>query len=316
MIQDLPLVSIVIATRNEEGNIANCLNSILRQEYPNIEIVVIDNDSSDKTVEISKFYTPNVYQFGPERSAQRNYGLLFKSKGVFGMFIDADMILSQSLVGDCVKHLVTSREICGIYVPEIILGRRLFHKVRRFERPYYSATTIDCVRFFSIRAFREIGGFDEKTFVSGSGEDWDLDRRLRKFGATLSLSPKFQTEDRLNSIDSVQDALRYQGVLPCIFHNEERVTFFSTMRKKIYYSSAFSKYVSKWGKNDKEIRQQLSPTYRLFKLFFESGVKIRTLKHLNLYLLFLLYKFCIAAGIILSTVVPRVIRKNATEKIR
>ncbi|MBU4338204.1 glycosyltransferase [Patescibacteria group bacterium] len=46
-----PLVSIVITTKNEERNIANCLESVLRQTYfcGKIEIIVVDNNSTDKT---------------------------------------------------------------------------------------------------------------------------------------------------------------------------------------------------------------------------------------------------------------------------
>ena len=72
----LPLVSVVITTRNEEKNIENCLMSIQEQTYKHIEIIVIDNNSSDKTKELSKQYTNKVFNQGPERSAQRNYGMI------------------------------------------------------------------------------------------------------------------------------------------------------------------------------------------------------------------------------------------------
>jgi glycosyltransferase involved in cell wall biosynthesis len=73
-----PLVSIIITTKNEEKNIGNCLESILRnielKDYRNIEIIVVDNNSTDQTKEIARKYTKKVYKFGPERSAQRNLG--------------------------------------------------------------------------------------------------------------------------------------------------------------------------------------------------------------------------------------------------
>lgn len=50
----LPFVSIVITTKNEEKNIDNCLKSILNQSYKNIEIIVVDNYSTNKTKEIVK----------------------------------------------------------------------------------------------------------------------------------------------------------------------------------------------------------------------------------------------------------------------
>ena len=48
----LPLVSVLIPARNEEENIGNCVRSILKQDYPNIEVLVLDDNSSDKTSDV------------------------------------------------------------------------------------------------------------------------------------------------------------------------------------------------------------------------------------------------------------------------
>jgi len=53
---NFPLVSIIITTKNEERNIANCLKSILQQTYPSdkIEIIVVDNNSKFSSALILK----------------------------------------------------------------------------------------------------------------------------------------------------------------------------------------------------------------------------------------------------------------------
>lgn len=67
------LISVIITTKNEEKNIGKCLESVLAQTYPagNIEIIVVDNGSTDKTKEIAIKYTEKVFNGGPERSAQK-----------------------------------------------------------------------------------------------------------------------------------------------------------------------------------------------------------------------------------------------------
>lgn len=50
----LPLVSVLIPARNEEKNIENCVNSLLESDYPNLEIIVLDDSSSDRTRDIVK----------------------------------------------------------------------------------------------------------------------------------------------------------------------------------------------------------------------------------------------------------------------
>jgi len=49
---DQPLVSVLIPARNEERNIGRCLTSVLGQDYPNFEVLVLDDNSFDRTAEI------------------------------------------------------------------------------------------------------------------------------------------------------------------------------------------------------------------------------------------------------------------------
>src|SRR3989344_2303125 len=102
-----PKVSIVITTKNEEGFIGKCLESLKEQTYPQdkLEIIVVDNFSTDKTIKIAKKYTDNVFQTGPERSAQRNYGHQ-QAKGKYLLYLDADMVVSPKVITQCVA-LVT-----------------------------------------------------------------------------------------------------------------------------------------------------------------------------------------------------------------
>jgi chlorobactene glucosyltransferase len=56
---ELPLVSILVPARNEEINIKNCLTSLLEQDYPNLEVIVLNDNSEDKTGEILKSVQQN-----------------------------------------------------------------------------------------------------------------------------------------------------------------------------------------------------------------------------------------------------------------
>ncbi|HXL86120.1 MAG TPA: glycosyltransferase, partial [Gemmatimonadaceae bacterium] len=51
---DPPLVSVIVPARNEAHNIARCVSSILSTTYPNLELIVVDDSSTDKTVEIAR----------------------------------------------------------------------------------------------------------------------------------------------------------------------------------------------------------------------------------------------------------------------
>ncbi len=242
-----PLVSVIITTKNEEKHIKNCLESIKNQTYKNIEIIVVDNNSTDKTKKIAREYTKKVYNKGPERSAQRNYGVN-KANGSWILYIDADMILSRKVIEDCVNHI--KKGIVAMYIPEIVMGNSFWSKVRRFERTFYNGTVIDCVRFIKKSVFNKVGGFDLN--LTGP-EDWDLDKKLRMKGKTVLINESIK-------------------------HNELEFNMKKYLAKKIYYSNSMNAYINKWGKNDPDIKKQLSPYYRLFKVFIENGKWKKLLK--------------------------------------
>ena len=68
-----PLLTVVVPTKNEEANIAACLEAFapFRGE---LELVVVDNSSPDRTREIAAEHGATVLVQGPERCAQRNRG--------------------------------------------------------------------------------------------------------------------------------------------------------------------------------------------------------------------------------------------------
>lgn len=216
-------VSVIVTTKNEIKNIESCLKSISLQSYKNIEIIVIDNNSTDGTKEIARRYTPLVFNKGPERSAQRNFGAE-KARGEFLLFLDADMILSPKVVEECVKIAqkskikVESPSMGGIVIPEKSIGKGYWTKCKALERScYLGDSKLEAARFFKRNVFWEFKGYDEG--ITGP-EDWDLPQRVGK---------KYQIK-RINSF---------------IFHNEGKISLFNLLKKKYYYGFKASTYLSK-----------------------------------------------------------------------
>jgi glycosyltransferase involved in cell wall biosynthesis len=88
------MISVVILTKNEEKNIEKCLENLSWCD----EVIVIDDDSEDKTVEIAKRKGAKVYSHSLENNFayQRNFGLE-KATGDWILFVDADERISQAL---------------------------------------------------------------------------------------------------------------------------------------------------------------------------------------------------------------------------
>lgn len=262
-----PLVSITVTTRNEEKNIENCLKSIKLQTYHNTEIIVVDNKSTDKTKKIAKKYTSLVFDKGPERSAQRNFGMIEKSQGKYVMFVDADMIFSPDLI-ECSVEIMENNDFLALHIPEIVLGKKFFSQVRRFERSFYNGTVIDGARFFLRETFVKVGGFDET--MSGP-EDWDIDKKVKEIGRIGLLNCQKSYNAWI-----LEKFVEDKGVNPrnfsaVIYHNEAEFNLKKYLDKKGYYSQSFTKYIEKWGKDDPDMTKQLGLWYRYFGVFLENG---------------------------------------------
>ena len=276
-----PKVSIVITTKNEEKNIRTCLESIQGQTYQNIETIVVDNFSNDRTQEIARQYTEKVFSKGPERSAQRNFGMIDIAGGKFVMFVDADMILAPGLIEACVRRMQTG-DYLALHIREIVLGVNFWSKVRRFERAFYEGTAVDGARFFLKQAFVQVGGFDAELFQEGSGEDWDIDNLIKRIGAIALLDERL-ADDQVWS-PALLEFINSRGVVasprePLIYHNEADFLISRYLKKKAYYAKGLDGYIAKWGQNDPDIRKQLGLWYRYFGVFLEDGKWKRLLSH-------------------------------------
>jgi len=245
-----PVVSVIVTTKNEENNIGACLGSLLQQSMPPLEIIVVDNFSEDKTTEIAKEYGAIVFLIGPERSAQRNYGVE-KAKGKYILYLDADMRLTRKVIEECVNRCEADSKVSGIYIPELIVGKGFWISVRRFERSFYDGTVIDAVRFVPKTAFQKVKGFD--LTITGT-EDWDFDKKIRGLGKTIVAKANLE-------------------------HDEGDFDLENYLNKKSYYSKSFENYSEKWGKADPDIRKQLGAWYRFFGVFTEHGKIFKLLKH-------------------------------------
>jgi glycosyltransferase involved in cell wall biosynthesis len=292
-----PLISIVVVTKNEEIHIENCLKSIRLQSYTNIEVIVVDNFSSDKTIQIAKRYADHVIQVGPERSNQRNYGFLKIATGQYGFYVDADMILAPNLLKSFVKHI--SNEITGYYIEEIVLGKTLFNRIRRFERFFYSSTPVDAVRIFPLENFKKVDGFSSSLFESGGGEDWDLTIKLSHMGKFILLPMEKNYFENLKYFQSnfpeIFDRvpITYWESDVVIFHNESELKFINYLKKKLYYTKGFEGYVEKWGRDNSFIEKQFGFSYRYLKVFFEKGKWKMALSRPHLVIAILIYKFLV-----------------------
>lgn len=208
------LVSVVVPTRNSGRTIATCLESVRAQSWPAVELIVVDNASSDGTRAVAGRLADLVVEAGPERSAQRNAGIA-RAAGDWVLWVDADMELAPGVVE---QSLEAARRAgaTAVFVPEVSAGPGYWTRCRALERRCYSGEPlIESPRLVRTAFLRRVGGFDRR--LTGS-EDAALRNRMLADGIGLAWA----------------DA--------CIVHHEGRLGLAGVMRKRFYYGRTVPAY--------------------------------------------------------------------------
>ncbi len=246
-------LSVVVTTRNEAENIASCIrafDSVVAQGLA--EVIVVDNASTDDTKQIAKSLNAKVFDKGPERCAQRNYGWR-QAAGDWVLVLDADMILPP----ETINEILSVEDGDAFWIPEVRSGSGFRTKVRNFERSFYDGTCIDALRLFRKDILNKTGGYDESLLAGG--EDWELDIRILEQGAKCALLKNH------------------------LIHNEQQLSLSRLMAKKAYYAKGFARYKEKWP-NHRAVKMQFSPVYRFIGVFTENGKWRKVLRHPILFL--------------------------------
>jgi GT2 family glycosyltransferase len=209
-------VTVVVPTRNSARTLTACLRSVREQTHEPIELVIVDNNSSDATELIAHEHADRVLLAGPERSAQRNLGAR-EARGSYLFFVDSDMVLEPTVVAECVEAASAGAD--AVVVPERSFGSGYWARCKTLERScYVGDSTIEAARFFSRAAFERAGGYDESL---SAGEDWDLHERACRGGASIGRTAAY------------------------IEHDEGALRLHNLLAKKFRYGTTFHEYLAK-----------------------------------------------------------------------
>lgn len=204
MADELPLVSVIVPAYNEGVVLANCVNSVLASDYDRVEVVIVDDGSTDNTPQVMAWLAcrdarVRVFrQRNGGKGAALNHGIR-KSHGHVLMFVDADGIFSANTIPEMLRGMDHERvgAVCGDDRP-VNLDRPLTQMLALFSHAGCSLVrrALGVMRVLpivsgNIGAFprsviEEIGGFNEDTL----GEDLELTWRIYRAGYHVRFRPQ------------------------------------------------------------------------------------------------------------------------------
>jgi glycosyltransferase involved in cell wall biosynthesis len=178
-----PSVSVVVAAYNEEQHIARLLASLKRQTYPDLEIVVADDGSRDRTAEIAAREGAHVLRLPHRGPAIARNAAAKAASGEVLVLLDGDMACTPEFVERLVAPIAAG-EAVGTFTREIFLGNPENRWARgyaalRWSPPHRLLAADIPDRWANFRAIRRdaflaVGGYDDV----GYGEDMTLAPKL------------------------------------------------------------------------------------------------------------------------------------------
>lgn len=199
-----PKISIIIPAHNEENVIVKSIQSALNADYPNKEVIVVDDGSTDKTYSLAGFYVSDGsikllhrdYSSGT-KSGALNYGLLFAT-GEIVVTVDADTMIEPDALNKMLDCL-SDPEVCAASGNVRILcgdsgKRNLLVRLQEYEyflafelgrrlNSLFGTLMIISGAFGAFRSaeLKTLGQYDRDTIT----EDFDLTVKLRKLGKKI-----------------------------------------------------------------------------------------------------------------------------------
>lgn len=199
-LKQCPKVFVVVLNYNGLEVLKQCLSSVFRMDYPRFEVVVVDNNSSDGSVELVKNFFPKArFIMNQENlgfSAGNNVGIKFSLEKMadYIFLLNNDAVIEEKTVSQLVKAAEEKKEI-GIAGPLVLEGETgnvwfAGGKIKWLEMkavhlnqplsasPYPTEYVSGCAMLIKKDVFREIGLLDEDFFLYY--EDTDFCQRAKK----------------------------------------------------------------------------------------------------------------------------------------
>lgn len=191
-------VSIVIPMRNGSTTVQHTLLSIQKQKHPIREIIIVDNASTDNSLEVVKKFIKKskIYIKLIERKINKGVGVSFNegvrnAKSSLVVLMHSDCILPTSKeITKLVTPMVKDKNVIATY-PTILFTEGVWRKYDFWEKYFFArvvghriagfTTKFDCVRR---EVYLRIGGVDTKNYSVGN-EDGNLHDKLREVGKVV-----------------------------------------------------------------------------------------------------------------------------------
>lgn len=277
-----PLVSVVIPVYNMEEFLEETLDSVLSSDYPNFEVIVMDDGSKDRSLEIAESYKSRyenvrVYTQANSGVATARNHAISKAGGVYILPVDADNRISKELIHSAVDILESDPEV------KVVCPRAEFFGDRSGEwvLPPFSLSLLarknmmDTCAVYRKSEWERIGGYCAEIVAR---EDWEFWISMLKDGGKVVKLPEIGLFYRVREQSKrVTDRLLKKHVIDVL--NRRHPDFFEReLGGPLRYQRSWSRLINRISRIIHPRRvfvgddfQDLSSFVRVLPVHFENG---------------------------------------------
>lgn len=259
-------VSVIIPVKNSAPTLDGCLRSIKRSSFKNIELIVVDDHSTDNSVEIAKNYNCTVLQSvnGDGANRARNYGAQNATGDIF-VFIDSDVEIRRDTIQNIVVSLINdgTDAVVGVYSARhrnenlVSQYKNLWIRFSYLKSPPAIDWLFGAVSGIKREAFEKIGGFNVELLAHKGHDDIELGKRFAQANLKIILNVDVEVE------------------------HLKHYTFWSFIKNEFHRSSGFAELAFQLGEVTRSVKKGFVNVYPVFVVSTVFAVILITMLALN-----------------------------------
>lgn len=243
------LVSVIIPVKNGRNMLDACLRSVQNSSYKNLEIIVVDDHSTDNSIEIARKYRCRVIE--AKDGCGANYARNFGAKNALGdifVFLDSDIVVDKNTIQNIVETLATDETdaVVGVYSAQhrneniVSQYKNLWIRFSYLKSPPAIDWLFGAVSGIKREAFEKIGGFNVELLAHKGHDDIELGKRFAQANLNIALNVDVEVE------------------------HLKHYTLRSFIKNEFHRSSGFAELATKLGETTHSLKHGFVNVYPVF----------------------------------------------------
>ena len=247
------MITVVVPTYNRAHYLKEAIDSVLKQTYRDIEIIVVDDESRDNTPQVVAGYKePKIrylFQKNKERGAARNNGIR-NARGEYIAFLDSDDVWLPDHLASCLQAMRENQEAGLSFSGSYLMGEdgRILSRLhgarsdgwvlKRLVCDYSSGGCNASSCLIRKTVFDKAGYFNEEKALSGS-EDWEMWARIAaytRFISTNACTVKIRFHPQRSSLNVDSMAASMTKSLDILYRDQDIYPRIKPFQKRAYSS--------------------------------------------------------------------------------